>query len=113
MGPFGSLCQDIEDIEASDSAKAARRAGYFVLDSRHRPVVSPEDVLVMRRSLDDRQSPTWVGHVCQTSGGKFLIELNSGACEALGWREMDRIGFRRLFSGELLTFVDRRARSDD
>ena len=110
---MGSLCQDIEDIEASESVKAARRAGYFVLDPRHRPVVSPEDVSVMRRSLDDGRSPTWVGHVCQSSCGQFFIELDSGACEALGWREMDRIGFRRLFSGELLAFVDRRARSDD
>lgn len=113
VGPMGSLCQDIEDIEASSSAKVARRAGYFVLDPHHRPVVSPSDVLAMRRSLDDRQAPTWLGYVCHSSDGQFFLQLEPGACEALGWRELDRIGFRRLFSGELLTSVDRRARSED
>lgn len=108
----GGLEVDVEDITASESAKAAYRAAYFVLDKHSRPKASPDDVLLMRRSLEDSTAPTWVGYVVTSIDSRVFVELEQEACEALGWRERDRIGFRRLFSGELLTFVDRRARTE-
>ncbi len=64
----------------------------------------------MRRSIGDCTSPTWVGYVNRSFDGHFVLELEPGACESMSWREGDRIGFRRLYSGELLTSIDRRAR---
>lgn len=108
-----SLSVDLEDISSSWSAKQAARAGYFAINAKSRPTASPEDVAVMRRSLDDGTSPTWVGHIVRTFEGHWVLELQPEACTSLGWREGDRIGFRRLYSGELLTSVDRRARYEN
>lgn len=107
----GGLQIDVEDIEASESAKQTRRAAYFVLDPAYLPYVSPTDVRVMRESLDDPRPLATLGHVCQAIDGRFFLDLAPGACEALGWRERDRVGARRLFSGELLVSIDRRART--
>lgn len=109
MGEGGAYV-DIEDIWAAESAKQAMRAAYFVLSPECRPRLSPADVVVMRRSLDEGHAPTWIGHVTHTVDGRFVLELDEGACKALMWRDGDRIGFRRLFSGELLTYVERRAK---
>lgn len=105
-----SLIVDLVDVTSSEPAKRARRGAYFVINPESRPFASPDEVAVMRRSFDDRTSPTWVGYIAQSFHGTWILELQPEACEALEWREGDRIGFRRLLSGELLTAVDRRAR---
>lgn len=108
----GSLNVDHEDITSSESSKQAARAAHFLIHAKRRSTASPEDVAVMRRSLDDRTSPTWVGYVARPLEGHLVLELQPEVCESLNWREGDRIGFRRLYSGELLTSIDRRARHE-
>lgn len=105
-----SVGSDVEDVTSSESAKRARRAAYFMIQKEIRQPASPEDVAIMRRSYEDTTSPTYVGHIVQSFDGRMVLELKSGVCESLHWYEGDRIGFRRLYSGELLTSVDRRAR---
>ena len=107
-----SIYVDTEDITSSESAKRARRAAYLI-NARCPPNVSPEEVAVMRRSFDDRTSPTWVGHIARSFDGAWVMELQPEVCDALEWHEGDRIGFRRLYSGELLTSIDRRARREN
>lgn len=64
----------------------------------------------MRRSYEDVSSPTYFGHLTRSFDGRMLLELEPEVCQALRWCEGDRIGFRRLYSGELLTSIDRQAR---
>lgn len=105
-----SLSVDPEDVSASESAKRARRAAYFLIRQGGRQSVHSGDVEVMRRSYDDISTRTYIGHVSRSFEGRMSLELDPGVCEALHWQEGDRIGLRRLYSGELLTFLDRQAR---
>lgn len=107
----GVVYSDIEDIHASEPSKNAHRAGYWALSPGYRPEVNPEDLQIMRRSLNDRSAPAWHAHVHESVEGPMVLQLTPGLCEELKWQEGDRISFRRLYSGELITAVDRRARS--
>ncbi len=105
-----SIGVDLEDIESSESAKRARRMAYFMISQGGRQPANPEEIAAMRRSYEDTTSPTFVGHLVRAFGGDMVLQLKPGVSESLGWLEGDRIGFRRLYSGELLTTLDRRAR---
>lgn len=109
----GFLSVDIEDIQASESAKQARRAKYWVLDPQYRPRLSIEEIETMRRSLQDINAPSWQAYVHSSVDGHQTLVLKPGLCDALDWREGDRISFRQLYSGELLTLIDRRARTNE
>jgi len=101
---------ETKDVTPSESAEKARRAGNLLIRQGGRQPASPEDVEVTSRSYDDMVRPTFVGNFVHTDDGHMLLELKAEVSESLNLREGDRIEFRRLDSGELLTTVERQAR---
>jgi len=109
----GALFVDKEDIYASESYKVAARSSYFVQDEKYRRQVSREDVRIMRASLEVGAKGLWHCYVHRQFNGRMVLMIEPGVCEALKWQEGDKIAFRKLFSGELLTYIERKAKQFD
>lgn len=108
--PDGSLYRDLHDVCWSQESHSTRAAAYFVIDRAYLPTVSPEDVRVMRAALEHPLADVHHGYVETQPNMRLAVVLAPGAAEALGWSEGCRIAFRRLYSGELMTRLDKRAR---
>lgn len=108
--PNGALHRDLHDVHWSDENHLLRSAAYFVIDPAYRRAVSPEEIRIMRAALEHPAKDVHHGYVERQPNKRLAIVLKPGAAEALGWGEGSRIAFRRLYSGEFITRLDKRAR---
>lgn len=108
--PSGSLYRDLSDVYWSEEAHEARSAAYFVIDPKYRPHAHPEEISIMRASLEHGSNKLYHAHIEKQPNARLVAVLAPGVAEALGWGEGDRVAFKQLYSGELLTRLDKRAR---
>jgi hypothetical protein len=75
--------------------------------------VPKKDLRIMGESLKTVSNVSWHPYAQRQFDCAVVLVLTPGVCEALNWSEGDQIAFRKLFSGELLTYTDTKVTQAD